>query len=64
MGYDVVLLDLTPELLEIAKKQIRKAKVEDRVKQVLQGSVENLSMFEDGAFDAVLCLGGTLGHDE
>jgi SAM-dependent methyltransferase len=62
MGYDVVLLDLTPELLEIAKKQIRKAKVEDRVKQVLQGSVEDLSMFEDGVYDAVLCLGGTLGH--
>jgi len=62
MGYDVVLLDLTPELLEIAKKQIKRAKVEDRVKQVLQGSIDNLSMFNDNTFDAVLCLGGALSH--
>jgi ubiquinone/menaquinone biosynthesis C-methylase UbiE len=62
MGYDVVLLDLTPELLEIAKKQIKRAKIEDRVKQVLQGSIDNLSMFNDNTFDAVLCLGGALSH--
>jgi len=42
LGYDMVLLDLTPELLEIAKRQIKKARVKDRVKQVLQGSVDDL----------------------
>lgn len=62
MGYDVVLLDLTPKLLEIAKKQIARAKVEDRVRQVCRGSVDDLSMFEDETFDVVTCLGGPLSH--
>jgi len=62
LGYDVVLLDLTPELLEIAKKQIKKARVGDRVKRILQGSIDNLSIFDDNTFDIVLCLGGALAH--
>jgi ubiquinone/menaquinone biosynthesis C-methylase UbiE len=61
-GYDVVLLDIVPEMLKIAKRQIKKAKVEDRVRQFVEGSVEDLSMFDDETFDAVLCLGGALGH--
>lgn len=61
-GYDVVLLDLTPELLAKAKRQISRAKIRDRVKQVVEGSIDNLSMFQDGSFDGVLCLGGPLGH--
>jgi ubiquinone/menaquinone biosynthesis C-methylase UbiE len=61
-GYDIVLLDLTPELLNIAKKQIEKAKVEGRVRQVLEGSIDRLSMFNNNTFDAVLCLGGALSH--
>lgn len=35
LGYDVVLLDLTPELLKIAKNRIKKAKIQDKVKQIL-----------------------------
>ena len=62
LGYDVVLLDLTPRMLEIAMGRIREAGVEDRVKQVLEGSVEDLSMFDPDSFDAVLCLGGPLSH--
>ena len=62
LGYEIVLLDLTPKLLEIARKQIRRAKVQDRVKGVLEGSIEDLSAFQDSAFDAVLCLGGALSH--
>jgi len=62
LGYDVVLLDFVPELLEIAKRKIKKEKVEDEVKQVVEGSLEDLSMFEDGTFDSVLCLGGALCH--
>jgi len=61
LGYDVVLLDLTPELLDIARNQIKKARVADRVKQVLQGSIDNLSMFKDNTFDVVICL-GALSH--
>lgn len=62
LGYDVVLLDLTPELLKIAKRRIKKEKVQNKVKQILQGSIDNLSMFENNTFDAVICLGGVLSH--
>lgn len=61
LGYDVVLLDLTPELLDIARYQIKEARVTDRVKQVLQGSIDDLSMFKDNTFDVVVCL-GALSH--
>ena len=56
-GYDMVLFDLSPECLREAEKGIRNAKVKRRVKKVVQGSVIDLSEFEDESFDAVLCLG-------
>ncbi|MFB0503059.1 MAG: class I SAM-dependent methyltransferase [Candidatus Bathyarchaeia archaeon] len=62
LGYDVILLDLTPKLLETAREQIKNADVESKVKQIIEGSVDNLSMFEDDTFDAVICLGGPLCH--
>ena len=62
MGYNVILLDLTPKLLEIARKKIRKARVQSMVKQIIEGSIDDLSMFKDNMFDAVLCLGGALSH--
>jgi ubiquinone/menaquinone biosynthesis C-methylase UbiE len=62
IGYDVILHDLTPKLLDIARDEIKKANVESKVKQIIEGSVDDLSMFEDDTFDAVLCLGGSLGH--
>jgi len=62
LGYNVVLLDLTPELLEIAKRRVKKEKIQNKVKQILQGSIDNLSMFEDNSFDAIVCLGGVLSH--
>jgi ubiquinone/menaquinone biosynthesis C-methylase UbiE len=62
LGYDVVLLDLTPKLLEIAREQIEKAGVEDKVEQIIEGSIDDLSMFEDATFEAVICLGGALSH--
>jgi len=61
-GHDVVLLDLVPEMLKIAKRRIKRASVQERVRQIVQGSVVNLSMFADETFDAVLCLGAPLCH--
>ncbi len=61
-GYDVVLLDFVEELLEIARREIRKARVAGRVKRVVEGSVVDLSVFGDESFDGVLCLGGPLCH--
>jgi len=62
MGYDVALLDLTPELLQMARRQIRKAGVQSKVTQIIQGVIYDISLFDDETFDAVLCLGGPLGH--
>jgi len=62
LGYDMILLDLTPKLLKIAKKQIKKEGVQNKVKQIVEGSIDNLSVFENNKFDAVICLGGALSH--
>jgi 2-polyprenyl-3-methyl-5-hydroxy-6-metoxy-1,4-benzoquinol methylase len=61
-GYEMVLLDYTPEMLELAEKRIRRAGVKRKVKQVVEGTIEDLSDFSDATFDAVICLGGPLNH--
>jgi ubiquinone/menaquinone biosynthesis C-methylase UbiE len=61
-GYEVVLLDLVASNLEMAKRQIKKAGVQNKVKGVTKGSITDLSNFKDSTFDAVICLGGPLSH--
>ena len=61
MGYTVILLDLTPKMLEIAMRNVKREKLEDKVK-IVKGSIDNLSVFDDNYFDAVICLGGVLSH--
>jgi len=61
-GYDLTLLDLAPEMLKMAERKIRRAGVKKSVKQIVEGSIEDLSMFSDETFDAVLCLGAPLCH--
>lgn len=61
-GYNMVLLDITPKLLKIAKRKIKKAGLQERVKEIKEGSITDLSAFNDETFDAVLCLGGPLCH--
>ncbi len=61
-GYKVILLDTTQANLDFAKKRIRHEGVEKNVLDVIKGRIEDLSMFEDKKFDAVLCLGGPLSH--
>lgn len=62
LGYDVSLLDLSPELLRIAERKIKREKVQNKVKQITQGAIDDLSMFENNNFDAAICLGGPLSH--
>ncbi|MBT3940531.1 class I SAM-dependent methyltransferase [Candidatus Woesearchaeota archaeon] len=61
-GYDVVLRDLTPKFVEMARKKVKYAGVSKRVKSLEIGDITNLSEFKDGTFDAVICLGGPLTH--
>jgi SAM-dependent methyltransferase len=61
-GYEVVLLDMTPANLEFARRQIKRAKVQDKVKNIVEGSIVDLSQYADESFEAVVCLGGPLSH--
>jgi 2-polyprenyl-3-methyl-5-hydroxy-6-metoxy-1,4-benzoquinol methylase len=61
-GYNIVLLDLVPEMLELAQRKAKQARVKRNFKGFLQGSIEDLSRFQDATFDAVMCLGGPLNH--
>lgn len=61
LGYDVTLLDFTPEMLKKAKTQLKRLQLKGQV-SFLEGSIGNMSNFEDNFFDSVLCLGGALSH--
>jgi SAM-dependent methyltransferase len=61
-GYRVTLLDFTPANLEFARRRIRRAGVANRVEAIMEGSISDLSRFEDESFDAVICTGGPLSH--
>lgn len=60
-GYDVVLFDLSPVSLEYAQGKIEEAGVGERIRGIVEGSITDLSEFEERTFDAVVCL-GTLSH--
>ena len=60
-GYEVLLLDFSPECLKKAKKEIEKAGIKGNVRKIVEGTITDLSEFPTGHFDAVLCL-GTLSH--
>ena len=62
MGHEVVLLDLVAEHLQIAREKIKKEKVRTKIKDIVEGSITDLSRFADNSFDVVLCLGGPLSH--
>jgi len=49
-------------MLELAKRKIKREGVQHKVKQIVEGSVTDLSMFDNEIFDGVLCLGGPLCH--
>ena len=58
----MVLFDITPALLEIARQHVASAGVAHRVQQIAGGSITDMSAFPDASFDAVVCLGGPLSH--
>src|SRR5512144_2941590 len=61
-GYEMILLDMTPANVAFAQRQIKRSGLEHRVKDVIEGSIVDLSRFDDNAFDGVICLGGPLSH--
>ena len=59
-GYDVVLVDPSEGQRELAREKTAEHGVDGRV-TVRAGDVRDLA-FDDGVFDATLCLGGPLSH--
>lgn len=56
-GYRVVLADLSPELLEIARLKINEHDVSENIEAIVEADVRDLSSWPNAAFDAVLALG-------
>ena len=56
-GHRVVLADLSPELLSIARAKIVQAGVEAMVEEIVEADACDLSLWADDSFDAVLSLG-------
>jgi len=63
-GYQTVLHDLSPGNLDMARKhfEAKPENVQENLLQMEVGDVRDLTQFETGCFDAVLCLGGVLSH--
>jgi SAM-dependent methyltransferase len=61
-GYELILLDLTPANLELARRKIKKCHAKENIKELIEGSITDLSQFADQTFDAVICTGGPLSH--
>jgi len=59
-GYDVVLVDPSEGQRELAREKVAAHDVGGRV-AVREDDVRDLA-FDDGTFDATLCLGGPLSH--
>lgn len=58
IGYQVILCDLSPGMLEVAKEKLRKEGILNRV-EIKEADIECLP-FPDETFDLVLCVGGAL----
>jgi S-adenosylmethionine-dependent methyltransferase len=56
-GHRVVLADLCPELLSIARTRIKQAGVGAMVEDIVEANACDLSLWADDSFDAVLNLG-------
>jgi SAM-dependent methyltransferase len=54
-GCRVTGVDLNPDMLEIARETARRERVEGRF-DVVPGSATDLSQFDPGSFDTVLCM--------
>lgn len=56
-GYRVVLADLSPSLLSIARERVRDSPVSAHVEAIIEADACDLSRWADDAFDAVVALG-------
>jgi ubiquinone/menaquinone biosynthesis C-methylase UbiE len=60
LGAGIVVTDISPRQLELNASHTTAAGVDDRVRERVLADVLDLSRFDDGMFDAVVCYGGPL----
>jgi len=56
-GHEVVLADLSPGLLSIARAKIAQSEARERVEMIVEADARDLSRWPDSSFAAVLALG-------
>jgi SAM-dependent methyltransferase len=56
-GHQVVLADLSPAMLEIARREIAAAGVSERVEAIVGADARDLAEWQSESFDAVVALG-------
>jgi SAM-dependent methyltransferase len=56
-GHRVVLADLSPVLLEVARAKLAHSAARDRVEAIVEADARDLSRWPDGSFDAAVALG-------
>lgn len=61
MCESVTLLDITPQILELARENINSSGLQDRI-QIVSGDICQLEAFEDGYFSFVVCVGDALSY--
>jgi SAM-dependent methyltransferase len=62
VGAEIVVADVSPQQLELNRKKLAEAGLEDRVRERVIADVTDLSHFGDASFDAVVCFGGPLSY--
>lgn len=61
-GYQISLVDISPNTLTIAQEVMRREGVMDNVVDFTEASITDLSNYHSDTFDAVVSLGGPLSH--
>lgn len=61
LGYNVVLTDISNNMLKVAEKKIEGNNLSNKIK-VVRADVKNMRMFQDETFDLVLCEGDPLSY--
>lgn len=61
-GCQVTLFDISDEQLKIAEEKIGEAKVQNNIDEIILGDIRDLSYFNDGQFDIVVCYGAPLSY--
>jgi len=57
----VTLVDISPEILELAAVNIQNAGLTERI-DLIEGDITHLEQFEDAEFSFVVCLGGSVSY--